>query len=132
MVNHLSVRLCWHDSGWNGALCKKPEQNNFCTFLDHIRENRTDEFKKFENKNKEKNLTQFDCNAYLVPCRGEIGTFSKKGYDVRFEHPLKGVIKGYELDPTTIEGTLFRFTLLRIDGLWFKTMILLEKMKILR
>ena len=110
MVTHLSVRLCWHDSGWNGALCKKPAQNNFCTFLEHIREKRTDEFKEFENNTKKKDLTQFDCNAYPVPCRGEIGVFSKKGYDVRFEHPLKErFVKGYDLDPTTIEGAPFSF-----------------------
>jgi len=109
MTTHLSVRLCWHDSGWNGAICRNPERNNHCTFLDYIRENRTDEFREFENRNKEKPLTNFDCNSFPVPCRGEVCVFSEKGYDVEFEHPLKGRVRGFELDPCVIDGAPYSF-----------------------
>jgi hypothetical protein len=112
LTTHLSVRLCWHDSGWNGRICKDPEKNKFCNFLDYIRENRDDKFMEFETKeaNKEKHLSEFDCNSVKVPCRGEICVFSKKGYDVGFEHPLKVKgIPGYDLDPTLIEGAPFSF-----------------------
>lgn len=27
---HLTARLAWHDSGWNGAICKQPECNTYC------------------------------------------------------------------------------------------------------
>ena len=27
---HLTARLAWHDSGWNGAICQKPECNTYC------------------------------------------------------------------------------------------------------
>jgi exodeoxyribonuclease V alpha subunit len=30
VVNHLSVRLAWHDNGWNGKICKNPKDNVYC------------------------------------------------------------------------------------------------------
>ena len=27
---HLTARLAWHDSGWNGTICKQPECNSYC------------------------------------------------------------------------------------------------------
>ncbi|WP_461829288.1 AAA family ATPase [Aquifex sp.] len=30
IIKHLSVRLTWHDSGWNGESCKDPENNLSC------------------------------------------------------------------------------------------------------
>jgi len=36
-VKHLSIRIPWHDSGWNGTVCKNPSANSFCTILERIR-----------------------------------------------------------------------------------------------
>jgi ATP-dependent exoDNAse (exonuclease V) alpha subunit len=33
---HLSLRVPWHDNGWNGTVCKKPTCNSFCAELDRI------------------------------------------------------------------------------------------------
>jgi exodeoxyribonuclease V alpha subunit len=30
MVKHVSVRVAWHDSCWNGRICKSPEKNVYC------------------------------------------------------------------------------------------------------
>ena len=27
---HISLRLAWHDDGWNGHICKSPEKNTYC------------------------------------------------------------------------------------------------------
>ena len=27
---HLTARLAWHDSGWNGAICEQPACNTYC------------------------------------------------------------------------------------------------------
>jgi len=102
MTTHLSVRLCWHDSGWNGKICKDPKKNKYCIFLDHIREKKDQEFENFEVENKEENLSKsaLDCRKIQIPCGGEIGAFSKKGYDIKFVHPLKiKKVPGYNLDP---------------------------------
>lgn len=77
--------------------------------MDFIRENRTDEFKEFEINNKEKHLSEFDCNSDNVPCKGEICVFSKEGYDVEFEHPLKEKIPSYNLDPCFFPGAPYSF-----------------------
>lgn len=86
MTNHLSVRLCWHDSGWNGKVCRNPKQNKFCTNLDHIREKKDIEFENFEHTKKGMKLSSIDIG---FPCERDIGVFGKNGYEIKFVHPLK-------------------------------------------
>ncbi|MDE1467159.1 ATP-dependent DNA helicase [Aurantiacibacter sp. D1-12] len=33
MTTHLTARVAWHDDGWNGRVCAKPEQNTYCVGL---------------------------------------------------------------------------------------------------
>jgi exodeoxyribonuclease V alpha subunit len=40
VATHLSVRLFWHDSGWNGAICRDPAANVWCEAHDHVREHK--------------------------------------------------------------------------------------------
>ena len=35
---HLSVRVPWHDNGWNGKICCRPKENGSCMFLPRIAE----------------------------------------------------------------------------------------------
>ena len=30
MAVHMSIRLAWHDNGWNGHICQKPRENSYC------------------------------------------------------------------------------------------------------
>ena len=30
MPTHLTARLAWHNDGWNGTICKAPENNSYC------------------------------------------------------------------------------------------------------
>jgi exodeoxyribonuclease V alpha subunit len=30
MTVHLTARLAWHDDGWNGRICERPECNTYC------------------------------------------------------------------------------------------------------
>ncbi|MEZ8095513.1 AAA family ATPase [Photobacterium swingsii] len=30
MTSHITVRLAWHDDGWNGRVCKEPQKNIHC------------------------------------------------------------------------------------------------------
>jgi exodeoxyribonuclease V alpha subunit len=106
MTTHLSVRLCWHDSGWNGRICKDPQKNKFCIALDHIRENKNE---KFEIKNKEKHLSEFDCEKINIPCKGEACVFANKGYDFKLSHPLKGKGLGYEFPDIDVTIKPFSF-----------------------
>lgn len=38
MYKHLSVRVPWHDNGWDGSVCKDPANNASCLFLSRINE----------------------------------------------------------------------------------------------
>ena len=39
---HLTARVAWHDSRWDGSVCQAPSCNSFCTTLDRIRDERDD------------------------------------------------------------------------------------------
>ena len=30
MAIHMTLRLAWHNDGWNGCICKKPGDNSYC------------------------------------------------------------------------------------------------------
>lgn len=40
---HFSVRIPWHDTGWDGRVCKDPIANHSCLALKNVRDNRRDE-----------------------------------------------------------------------------------------
>ena len=42
MPQHISVRVPWHDHGWNGTVCKDPQGNNACLRLKNIAGSRDD------------------------------------------------------------------------------------------
>jgi ATP-dependent exoDNAse (exonuclease V) alpha subunit len=41
-LRHLSIRVPWHDSGWDGRICKNPAGNTACLVLKNIGQNRDD------------------------------------------------------------------------------------------
>lgn len=42
MPQHISIRVPWHDHGWDGTVCADPETNNACLRLKGIAESRDD------------------------------------------------------------------------------------------
>lgn len=66
-TKHLSVRVPWHDLGWNGKICCNPRENGSCMFLPRINETKNvDE----EEKNVDKWIHELDPKDY-PPCVGE-------------------------------------------------------------
>ena len=43
-LRNLSVRVHWHDQGWNGHVCSDPLANSSCLALKIIAERRNDQF----------------------------------------------------------------------------------------
>lgn len=41
-MNHLTLRVPWHDSKWVGCVCAAPSENPYCVALDRIRDERDD------------------------------------------------------------------------------------------
>lgn len=87
MTTHISVRLCWHDSGWNGKICKDPKKNKYCIALPHIRESKNEEN---ECKFKCASLADLDTDRCNPPCKAEVGVFSEHKYPITFHHPIEG------------------------------------------
>ena len=42
-LRHVSIRVPWHDNGWNGTVCRAPHCNEACLRLSRIAEGREDE-----------------------------------------------------------------------------------------
>lgn len=68
-VRHVSARVPWHDSGWNGYVCRDPQGNSSCLALNRIAENREDDE---EDRHSGKDVTTLD---RLPPCIIERGNF---------------------------------------------------------
>lgn len=101
---HLTVRVAWHDSRWNGCVCQDPQGNTFCTELDRIRMSRDDE--------SEKNVANHPWNELSVsdlpPCKAESGAFMNPHEWTReFVHPYANIKKASEthghLKPTLVK-----------------------------
>lgn len=66
-TQHLSVRVPWHDSGWNGKVCCHPRDNGSCMFLPRINESKDVEK---EEELKEQWMHELK-PSQLPPCVGE-------------------------------------------------------------
>ena len=66
-TKHLSVRVPWHDSGWNGKVCSNPRENGSCMFLPRINGSKNPEE---EEKIAEKWLHELQ-QKDLPPCVSE-------------------------------------------------------------
>ena len=42
-LRHVSIRVPWHDNGWNGSVCKEPKFNTACLKLKNISDSKEDD-----------------------------------------------------------------------------------------
>lgn len=85
-LKHLSIRVPWHDSKWDGTVCKSPSANSACLVLKGCSENRKDKTEDHYAGIELPVLQQK--TTYLPPCVAERGTFMAN-YDLSItkEHP---------------------------------------------
>jgi hypothetical protein len=70
-LRHISIRVPWHDSGWNGTVCACPKRNSTCLKLVNIAEHKDEEA---EELIRGKSFSELDAGA-LPPCVKERGSF---------------------------------------------------------
>ena len=63
-IRHLSIRVPWHDNGWNGCVCNNPKENTSCLRLERIAENKNEELEETLSKN---HFSEIDEKNY-PPC----------------------------------------------------------------
>ena len=77
MAKHLSVRLPWHDRGWDGHVCDRPTANVFCTGEYGLKAHGIREGKKDveEEARRSKPCAFLPADKYRPPCLQTIQTF---------------------------------------------------------
>lgn len=84
MIKHLSIRVAWHDSKWNGSVCRYPAQNTYCIHLPRIYEEKDDAAEEQIQNTHWSKLSP----KQMPPCKAEGGGFmSEKKFDRQFNHP---------------------------------------------
>jgi hypothetical protein len=70
MAKHLSIRLPWHDRGWDGHVCSRPKANVYCTGEYGLKAHSIRENKKGDEEEAiaGKACTSVQKGAYLPPC----------------------------------------------------------------
>ena len=106
MYKHLSIRIAWHDSQWNGTICKHPSQNSFCIHLPNIFKDKNATVEKIEEANAGIEWKDLKDN-FLPPCKAEGGAFMNTSpYKRTFNHPYNRPngkdLPHLALKPTTI------------------------------
>ncbi len=71
-MRNLVSLVAWHDSGWNGRVCRNPKENKYCESFGYIRKNRK---YKFCINNADINLGNSNkkaCSEAVMFCRGKV------------------------------------------------------------
>lgn len=102
-LRHLSIRVPWHDDGWNGTICKQPTENTACICLGAIHEGRDD---RWEEDHKGKPVDE-DAKAKKPPCIRERAAFMcPRKLDDELLHKLRhdALYAHFRNEPTAFEN----------------------------
>jgi len=90
MVNHLTVRMAWHDSSWNGRICSKPDENVYCIGSHSLLSERLARERKLEFEKPKASISGMQ--GYLPPCYWSTNAFSSLDHNIEYTHPFRGVV----------------------------------------
>lgn len=101
-LHHITIRVPWHDSGWNGAVCSRPNDNTSCLALGRIADEKDDAKECLVAGRRLSELSE----EQLPPCVDErVTVLSPDSLLTKKEHPyveLSEKTHGHFL-PTTFE-----------------------------
>ncbi len=96
MIQHLSIRVPWHDGGWRGCVCARPERNHACRALNRIAADKDDACE-MEIAGR---LLEPCSETYQPPCLLENGAFMSprtlRSLPVHHPYSPSGKWEGYE------------------------------------
>src|SRR5262249_15060871 len=90
MTTHLTVRLAWHDNGWDGTICQKPEANCYCCGSHSLLPDgiARDKQPSVEEQHRGQPLDVL-LPGYLPPCYWSSCAFSPRPTNVVHSHPFR-------------------------------------------
>lgn len=84
-VQHLSIRVPWHDRGWEGTVCHAPSRNDACLVLPRINADRIDPQ---EDSFHDRDWEDLPPEVELPPCvREKAGFMRASEFTVPIRHP---------------------------------------------
>jgi exodeoxyribonuclease V alpha subunit len=91
MVKHVSVRVAWHDSCWNGKICKSPERNVYCVgnyslLSPRLQRRRDATLEKIYSGQAVSNVIKE--RNYLPPCYWSINIQGEDSFSIEDPHPF--------------------------------------------
>ena len=104
MTTHLTVRLAWHDSAWDGTICKKPVANCYCSGSHSLLSDRIarDKQASVEEKARGERLDAL-MPDYLPPCYWSSCAFSTEPTEVVHVHPFRNYRETHRI-PDNLPG----------------------------
>jgi len=87
-IKHVTLRVAWHDSGWNGHICKDPKANRYCggfhsLLSDRIRRQKQSNMAS-ETAYRGQNVNDID---YIPPCFWSLNLFGSEEIKVKHNNP---------------------------------------------
>lgn len=98
-MKHISIRLPWHDRGWDGCVCNNPSKNSYCKGFHSVNAERIRKEKKDNVEEKIKGLPVDASWDYRPPCTETINVFGST--PIHHTHFPKSFIK--HTSPKTVE-----------------------------
>src|SRR5579875_2708052 len=82
-VQHVSIRVPWHDTGWEGTICAAPSENASCVVLERIRKERRDAV-----EDAHRGTDWSEPRSVLPPCvRERVGFMRAREFTTQITHP---------------------------------------------
>jgi hypothetical protein len=102
-LRHLTIRTAWHDSRWDGNVCRLPSANSYCVALERIRDGRDDLY-----EDGVAGLAFESLGEGLPPCAAESGIFmNPRAWRRTFVQPYRDIPKAAathgHLQPVSVE-----------------------------
>jgi ATP-dependent exoDNAse (exonuclease V) alpha subunit len=110
MTSHVSVRLFWHDSGWNGAICRDPARNVWCEAHEHVRNH------KDVDAEVAKAGVQVNTAGVHPGCEMSIQAFSSERNTIRLWPP--DWMEAQEVRPVDLEIGKYSAGMWPYEGMW--------------
>ena len=107
-MKHVTVRMAWHDSGWDGTICRDPAANSYCIGSHSLLSERLARNRCLKDEiGKEGQPLDAAMPAYLPPCYWTSCAFASHQTKVVHQHPFGRYQETHQINGTLEPGSVF-------------------------